>query len=826
MKRSKTLRIAVPLFVVFFSLNSLYAQVKPVHEEKTQLFSLKDVRITSGQFKDIQDKDHEYLLSLEPDRLLSRFRREAGLTPKAPPYPFWESDDNMMNIGCLSGHILGFYMSSMSMMYETTGDAQILDRLRYVVSELRACQEAQGDGYALAEVAGRNVFEAVVAGDIRASGGSLNGTFEPVYVLNKIMLGLAAIYERCGIEEAKPTLVALADWFGEEVLDKLSHEQIQKLLDCEHGSINESFVDVYRITGDKKYFDWANKLNHEALWIPLSEKRDVLPGIHANTQIPKFTGFTNVYKYGGDEKLYEAAEFFWNLVVDNHTWVNGGNSTGEHFFPPDEFEERVTLYAGPESCNSVNLTRLTEILYRFDGSPKKIDYYERVLYNHILANFDPEEGVAVYYTSMRPGHYRIYGTRYDSFWCCVGTGLEAPAKFGQMIYSREGNDSLFVNMFVPSTLSWKERNVKLIQETSFPDENASKLTIHTEKDENFILNIRNPYWIEDGSLVVKVNGIECPSSAENKNGYVSISNNWKDGDEIAVEFTPKLQVEFLRNSDKYVSFQYGPIVLGTILDVSPLDKSEFRQERKTVADLSVPERTTPVLSGTSEEIAARVSKRESKSHAFDYKDADGETSFSLIPFNRIHFNRYVVYFRHVGDRDEYSKYQARIAARDAEEKKLDDITLDVVFANNPLSEKAHKMEAVKSGAGERPEGRWRDAFNGYVLYNMKVTDERPICLYIVFLANDFGPRTFDVKLDGKVLETINLDQESRGVKTPLFRRVVKVPPDLVRGKKEAAITIRGKRDNYSGGFYEIRVLTPVEGENVPDVYQFDVTTSD
>ena len=820
MKRLKLTQVAVTLAALLSAL-PLYAQVEPVHKEKTSLFSLKDVRITEEQFKEIQEKDHEYLLSLDPDRLLSRFRREAGLTPKAPPYPFWESDDRMMSIGCLSGHILGFYMSSMSMMYESTGDERILERLRYVVSELAACQAAQGDGYALAQPVGRDVFEAVAEGEISANGGTLNGTWEPVYILNKIMLGLAAIYERCGIEEAKPVLVALADWFGEEVLDKLSHEQVQKLLDCEHGSINESFVDVYRITGDRKYFDWAKKLNHEALWVPLSEQRDVLPGIHANTQIPKFTGFTNVYAYGGDEKLYNAAEFFWNLVVDNHTWVNGGNSTGEHFFPPEEFEKRVTLNGGPESCNSVNLLRLTEILYRYDGEPKKIDYYERVLYNHVLANFDPEEGVSVYYTSMRPGNYRIYGTRFDSFWCCVGTGLEAPAKFGQMIYAHDGNDALFVNMFVPSTLSWKEKGVELVQETSFPDVNASKLTLRLKKDEQFVLNVRSPYWIEDGSLVVRVNGVAVSATDAQKKGFVAISREWKDGDVVSIEFTPKLQVAFLKNSEKYVSFQYGPIVLGHALDAAPLPKSAFRQERKTVADVAVPERMTPILSGTPEEIAARVTKRDSDSLTLDYRSDGAGPSFSLVPFNRIHFNRYVVYFRRVADRDEYAKYQERIAARSVEEKRLDDMTLDVVYANDPTSEKAHKMEAVKSNVGQRPEGRWRDALNGYILYNMKVTDEKPSCLYIVFLANDFGPRTFDVKLDGKVLATINLDQESRGVKTPLFRRVVPIPPEVVRGKKEAAITVRGKRGNYSGGFYEIRVLTPDDLDDVPNVYQFD-----
>lgn len=331
----------------------------------------------------------------------------------------------------------------------------------------------------------------------------------------------------------------MADWFGYQVLDKLSYEQIQELLVCEHGSINESYITVYEITGDEKYLKWAKLLNDEDMLIPAVEERDVLNGWHANTQIPKFTGFEKVYNYTQEDKYTRAAQFFWETVVDKHTWVIGGNSTGEHFFPVDQFEKRVPSDGGPESCNSVNMMRLTETLYQDYGRMKMVDYYERVLYNHILANYDPHEGMCTYYTSMRPAHYRIYGTQHHSFWCCTGTGMEAPAKFGKMIYAHQGSE-LYVNLFMPSELNWKDKGVKLVQNTDFPDNNKVGFVINTAAGVHFTLNIRKPHWSIAKKMTVWVNGKKM-QLAPNTEGYVQLDRSWSNGDKVEVELTPKLQ---------------------------------------------------------------------------------------------------------------------------------------------------------------------------------------------------------------------------------------------------------------------------------------------
>ena len=221
------------------------------------------------------------------------------MTPKAQPYPFWESE-YMNGHGPLPGHIMGFYLSGISMMYDSTGDTAILSRLSYILEELSLCQQAGGDGYLLPTICGRAIFENVLDGNFKTSNPFIETPYdkcwEPVYVMNKIMLGLYQVYMRCDLLQAKEILVKMADWFGYSVIDKLSHDDLQKLLVREHGSINESFIDVYQITGEEKYLKWAQRLNDEDMWVPMSEGKDILEGWHANTQIPKFTGFESVYR--------------------------------------------------------------------------------------------------------------------------------------------------------------------------------------------------------------------------------------------------------------------------------------------------------------------------------------------------------------------------------------------------------------------------------------------------------------------------------------------------------------------------------------------------
>lgn len=722
--------------------------VNPVQPAQRTLFPLTDVRLGDSQFKDIQELDHAYLLSLEPERLLSWFRREAGLAPDAPAYPFWESED-VWGGGPLAGHIMGFSLSSMSMMYEATGDEALRRKIEKMVRGLKECQDAQGDGYLLATINGRRIFEEVVSGKFTTNNPTINGVWEPVYIMNKIMLGLYNAYLGCDLPQAKDVLVKMADWFGYQVLDKLTYEQIQELLVCEHGSINESYITVYEITGDEKYLKWAKLLNDEDMLIPAAEERDVLNGWHANTQIPKFTGFEKVYNYTQEDKYTRAAQFFWETVVDKHTWVIGGNSTGEHFFPVDQFEKRVPSDGGPESCNSVNMMRLTETLYQDYGRMKMVDYYERVLYNHILANYDPHEGMCTYYTSMRPAHYRIYGTQHHSFWCCTGTGMEAPAKFGKMIYAHQGSE-LYVNLFMPSELNWKDKGVKLVQNTDFPDNNKVGFVINTAAGVHFTLNIRKPHWSTAKKMTVWVNGKKM-QLAPNTEGYVQLDRSWSNGDKVEVELTPQVTVEYLKGSDKYAAFLYGPVVLAAKVGNNGLEEAySFRFPKRTVATLEIPMLTAPALIGSLDKIKKAVSRKPDKELVFECSSEVASTTFELIPFNRIHFNRYAIYFPLYKQMKDYQAVYDQEKKTILENEMLQANTVDHVLIQSPLSESDHKLAGVNMDWGEAYGRSWRHASNGgYFMYQMAVLPDVPQSLYMQFINTDGGARVFDVLVDGK-----------------------------------------------------------------------------
>ena len=791
---------------LLLSVSVSFAQqriAKPLFENKIELFPLNDVQITEGQFKQIQDLDHQYLLTLEPDRMLSWFRREAGLTPKAQPYPYWESE-NVWGGGPLAGHILGFYMSSMSMMYQTTNDPMILERLNYVIKELKQCQEAQGDGYLLATINGKHVFEDVIDGEFTTNNPCINTTWEPIYIMNKIMLGLYGIYTRCNIQDAKSILINMANWFGNEVLDKLDHDNIQKLLVCEHGSINESYINVYEITGDSKYLEWAKKLNDEDMWVPLSKNEDILNGWHANTQIPKFTGFNAVYRYTNNKAYNNAAINFWDIVVKKHTWINGGNSTGEHFFEENLFESKVSQKGGPESCNSVNMMRLTESLYQTDALPQRIDYYERVLYNHILANYDPEQGMCVYYTPMRPGHYKIYGTKYHSFWCCTGTGFEAPAKFAQMIYAHKDN-SLYVNLFIPSMLNWKEKGVQIQQSTAFPDENKSVLTLKTLSAQYFNLKIRKPYWAENKDFTVSINGETIET--ETTNGYITISRKWKNEDKIQISFSPLLKVIKIKNSTRYYAITYGPIVLGTKINNTNIGKEEFRYPRKTIGDIIIPMSEAPVLFGDINSITHNIKRLPTKELMFEY-NSPIKDSVILMPFNRIHFSRYAIYMIHINSIQEYKNTVSYGNSYTKSKTEVKGINIDVVDIGDTDSEQMHKMEAVNSFSESYDyTSHLRRAINGgYFMYNLKTLPQNQQYLYVVFRGNDQDTFSFDILVDGHIIKTFTRNKNEKILATQYYIEYIPIPQELTNNKQNITVKISAKLKETTGDILDLRII--------------------
>lgn len=622
------------------SQNLPSTMVKP----ESVYFPLNEVRLLDSPFLTLQQKGKEYLLWLNPDSLLHFYRVEAGLPPKADAYAGWESQ-NVWGAGPLRGGFLGFYLSSVSMMHQSTGDKELLKRLKYVLKELKLCQDAGKDGFLLGIKDGRMLFKEVASGKIKTNNPTVNGAWAPVYLINKMLLGLSAAYTQCGLEEALSMMIRLADWFGYQVLDKLSDEQIQKLLVCEHGSINESYVEAYELTGQKRFLDWARRLHDRAMWVPLSEGKDILYGWHANTQIPKFTGFHKYYMFTGDKRFLTAATNFWNIVNRNHTWVIGGNSTGEHFFPKEEFADRLLLKGGPETCNSVNMLRLTESLFSQYPDAVKASYYERVLFNHILSAYDPKKGMCCYFTSMRPGHYRIYASRDSSFWCCGHTGLESPAKLGKFIYShkatnRKEEKEIRVNLFIPSVLTWHEGGVELVQRNRLPDSDRVELTMNLKKKQRLILWIRKPDWADKATLII--NG-KAEQLLLGNDGYWMIDKVWNRKNRISLQLPMHTYTENLIGTGRYVALLYGPYVLAGRMGKENLPSTFWGKMNNTAMnkmDLS----KVPVFNIPATQIPDHVEPVFERGTLRFNIHLKGFENVVLEPFYKIHFERYAIYW--------------------------------------------------------------------------------------------------------------------------------------------------------------------------------------
>jgi DUF1680 family protein len=422
---------------------------------KASAFDLKDVRLLDGPFHDAMLRDQKFLLSIDPDRLLHTFRINAGLPSSAKPLGGWEAPDVE-----LRGHSLGHFMSACALMYSSTGDARFKTRADGLVEELAKVQAAMPSrgfhaGYLSAFP--EEFFDRV---DARQK------VWAPYYTLHKIMAGLLDVYTHCDNQQALDVLTKLADWVKFRV-DRLSDEQQQRALETEFGGMNEVLANLYGATGNAEYLRIARKFDHQALFDLLARGVDPLNRLHANTQIPKMIGAAREYELTGEKRYRDIASFFWDRVSNHRSYVIGGHSDGEDFFPPETFSKHLGV-SSTETCNTYNMLKLSRKLFSWSPSAETMDFYERGLYNHILASQDPATGMMCYYVPLKPGAFKTYSKPEDSFWCCTGTGMENHAKYPDTIYFHD-DQSLYINLFIASELNWREKGLTLRQETRFPE---------------------------------------------------------------------------------------------------------------------------------------------------------------------------------------------------------------------------------------------------------------------------------------------------------------------------------------------------------------------
>ena len=452
-------------------------------------FPLGDVKLLDGPLKTARDLNLEVLMQYDVDRMLAPYRKEAGLQMKAKPYPNWDG---------LDGHIAGHYLSAMAQNYAATGDKECRERMEYMLSELKEVHAAHAKNHpewGVDYIGGFPGSDELWTSFKKGEFGIYFAAWAPFYNLHKMYAGLRDAWVYCGYEDAKDMFLAFSDW-AINLTSGLTQEQMQAMMRNEQGGMNEVLADAYAVSGDKKYLDAARRFSHNQILDPLSEGVDCLDNMHANTQVPKALGFVRIGDLSGDAKYLNAGRFFWETVTGTRSLAFGGNSRREHFPPADAYVDFLNDNDGPESCNTYNMLKLTENLFRLSPSSAYADYYERALFNHILSTQHPEHGGYVYFTGVRPRHYRVYSAAGEAMWCCVGTGMENHGKYGQFIYTHDDN-SLYVNLFVASELDWKERRMVLRQETAFPYGETSRIVVAKGKGQ-FALKVRKPSWVADG----------------------------------------------------------------------------------------------------------------------------------------------------------------------------------------------------------------------------------------------------------------------------------------------------------------------------------------
>ncbi|MGR3809111.1 beta-L-arabinofuranosidase domain-containing protein [Jiulongibacter sp. NS-SX5] len=627
------------------SLTAILAACQPTSTssempEKVSAFKLDEVELLKSDFSNAQEKDLAYMLAMDVDKLLAPYLKEAGLEPKKDNYGNWE------NTG-LDGHIGGHYLTAAAQMAVTLDNEEIEDRLDYMLNELKRCQDASPTGYIGGTPGSTAMWEDIANGKITSDNFDLNGKWVPIYNLHKLLAGLRDAYMIANKPLGLEILTKLTDYLY-SVSENLSDEQIQQILVAEHGGINEVFADLYAITSDEKYLTLAKRFSHNLILDPLSQGIDSLTGMHANTQIPKVVGFQRIAELTDDPKFGKAAGYFWKTVTENRSVVIGGNSVDEHFNPTDDYDHMLTHIAGPESCNTYNMLKLSKHLFEQTTDTKYIEYYERALYNHILASQNPERGGFVYYTPMRPRHYRNYSQPSECMWCCVGSGMENHGKYGELIYSHSEKDIL-VNLFIPSKLNWEEKGIALTQQTEFPSSETSVIEIDKTNDENFTIFIRKPNWLAKDGISIKLNE-EIIETEQSEDPYIALNRQWEKGDKIEITLPMKTYTEYLPSDSSYVAFLHGPLVLAAKTDTTDLVNligDSVQWEGYRAKGREYPEETWPSLSLTESQDPAELMIATGSPNRFKLKNLhlpDDLTDLELMPFYQLHDSRYMLYW--------------------------------------------------------------------------------------------------------------------------------------------------------------------------------------
>lgn len=568
-------------------------------------FPLSAVTLLAGPFLSNQNRTLEYLRFLDADRLLHTFRLNYGLSSSATACGGWESPTTE-----LRGHSLGHFLTALAQAYANTGEAGFKTKGDYIVGVLAQCQ-------ARATTVGFNTgYLSAYPESFIDRVEARQAVWAPYYTLHKIMAGLLDMHLLAGNAQALTVLIAMAAW-SKFRNDRLTLAQRQNMLDTEFGGMNEVLANLYQVTGDANHLAAAQHFDHAEIFDPLASNVDNLNNYHANTQIPKALGAIREYHATGTTRYRDIATNFWTIVVGRHSYAIGGNSNGEYFKAPDRIASELSD-STCECCNTYNMLKLTrQLFFTNPARADYLDYFEKALYNHLLGAQDPQSshGFHCYYVPLRAGAIKTYSNDYNNFTCCHGTGMETNTKVADSIYFHDNASTLYVNLFIASTLNWAARGVTIRQETNFPETTAPSGTTATRLtvtgSGTFTVKIRVPGWATGATLTVNGSAVTATPGA-----YATITRTWASGDVIALTMPMAVTREATPDSATTQAVKVGPIVLAGAYGTTNLS--------------SLPTLTPATITATATPL--------------QYTATAGTGSVTLLPFYKMHHQRYTVYW--------------------------------------------------------------------------------------------------------------------------------------------------------------------------------------
>ena len=738
-------------------------------------FAMGDVTLLDSYETNALSKEIEYLKSLDADRLLKGFCDIGGVESSAALYGGWEST-------AIRGHTLGHYLTAVSQAWASTGDAELKAISYHIVEVLAQCQN-QETGY-LAAIPENHY--------IQIEKGNTTGTWVPWYTMHKVLSGLLDAYELTGNAQALTVADQLGYWVYSRTSNWTAATQAT-VLNVEYGGMNDALYRLYSHTGSGEHLAAAHSFDEMTLFDKLYNGEDCLNGLHANTTIPKILGALQRYRVLGEGEEYylQVAENFWQIVVNNHTYITGGNSEWEHFGQSGILNAERTN-CNCETCNTYNMLKLSRELFKITGSRKYADYYETTFINAILSSQNPETGMTTYFQPMDTGYFKVYSSAEGHFWCCTGSGMENFSKLGDSIYYRD-DDSIYITRFTSSAVNWAEKGLKITQDVDFARSETVRITVFGGAAADIVLRV--PDWCA-GAPTVRINGVAV--NAAPVNGFIRLHRNWSDGDVIEYTLPMEVVVYGLPDDGNVAAFKYGPYVLSANLGNHNMAAGTTGVNVTIpLADATLSD-VIRVTSGPAADWLANIAKnlvRTPGTLEFVLQGTNADYLFS--PHYRQHENRYGIYFYLVDadtqlETDESDRYTV----------------IDTLPVGNDQYEFSHDLQSSGSSSGSWNGLIYRDAApGGWFSYRLAVEQGVKNYLCVTYFSGDVG-RTFSIYVEGQLLQKVTVENVNPG---DFYTVYYEIPAELLAGRDAVTVKFAAESGSYAGGIFD-RLSTVKEKE--------------